>query len=269
VELEEFINEFPLSSTNKRRLLEAKHLLESDIIKTAADAPLNPATPPPVAPADATATSPVPTPDLAAPVDDNPVSADISTDSLDPKIKERVIMTVGEFLEKNVFQSKITPQVTIASAAKLKGEGYVIKISMVSTDGNETANAYLLYKNNKIQMPAEFFKEEAQGSKITEVKLGDFIPEAIKDFFSYKAEAVEPENGEKGYDYMVASLLSATLPVRRSQILEVILKKYGSDKAKDAFDVYTSVNFKRPERTIKIESNRRVNLREIPDGEEK
>ena len=263
---EEMLNLFPLSSSNRRRLLEAKKLIDSKdtIYKTSEEAP-NPAidagsTPMPEAPAvmpDAGA----PAPDAPT---DTPLEGEVPVNGLDPKMTEKVVFTIGDFLEKNVFQSKVTPQVAIDTAAKLKGgKDFVLKISFTSTDGSAKAFAYALFKNNKVQMPAEFFKEEAEGEKTHEVKLGDFIPEAIKDYFSYKPEAQEPEQG-KGYDYLISCLINPnSTPMVRTSILNTILKKYGTDAAKKAFDTYTVVLFKQPENPLVIESNKRVNLREV------
>ena len=265
-EFEDLIAIFPLSDSNKRKLLEAKHLLESNdiLIKKGAE-PISPmGAPIPPTPPEQAIPAPAPEIPIPAPVaEDNPISEEIGVEELDPKIKEKVILTVGDYLEKNIFQSKVTPTVTIETAAKLKGNGFVLKIALTSTDGETKAFAYMLFLNNKIQLPGEFFKEEKTGEEVKEIKLGDFIPEAIKDYFSYKEEETAPTGEEKGYNYLVSQLVSeGTLPVRRAKILDIILKKYGTDVAKQAFDVYTKVLFKHPEQPLVIENIRRINLRE-------
>lgn len=252
-ELDELIDAYPLSDTNKRKIKAAKSLFESDstIVRSAADLP--------PAPADDAATAPEAAPaELPAPINEETEAPTAEGDlsALDPKMKEKVMLTLNDYLAKTVFQSKAIPELTLKVAKKLgSGKKIIVDFELKSYDGKITALSSALIDGKAIIMPQEFFDENWS-------KLGDFTPEALTDHFSIKAEEsqVKPE---EGYNNMVSAMLNPNTPrVVRSQILDMILKHYGRDNALKAFELYTTVLFKTADKPINTSPLHKTTLRE-------
>lgn len=161
------------------------------------------------------------------------VSENKEGDYLDPDLEKDILLTLQNYLQKYIFNSKLIPEIKILKAFAVKN-GYVIDLEFSSFDGKVKAFAKAVVHNKKLVPPAEL--EDSNGNKI-----GDFNKETFLSLF-----AVNKKNFNKmDYQELSDEMMKSPSYIQASKVLNIIKEKYGPDIARQAFENYITLRLKR------------------------
>ena len=150
--------------------------------------------------------------------------------SLDPAVEEDAIFTIEGYLQTDVFNSRLIPNVRVVKAEKLKN-GYVLHIEFASKDNQSKAYATTVVHNKKLVLPAELYSDEGMSEKI-----GDFDQDTLNQVFTVaeQKKSIPTDN----YGELMDQMVQSPSTVEANVILEKILKKFGQEVAAGAWESY-------------------------------
>jgi len=180
--------------------------------------------------------APAPAPDAGVPGEPPVVPPEVpedvpGTESLPPEIEEQAVATLNGYLQKDVFNNKIIPVVTIKEAWKLQN-GYVVTFEMASLDKSVSAFTTAVVYNDKLVLPAEIRDSN-------DAVIGEFNKDTILGVFAEQEGAMPRESDN--YTDLMGQMMSSKTEEKAAKVLDLILHKFGHEVARGALDSYTRI----------------------------